>query len=147
MLRMPVHLLQNRYGVRAVTANRKRWRYGTSKVHGINDLSASAFFATIQRQSKGITLLGAFAAIIGTIVAYSVQTRHEIASNKVLTDQEINKNREIFERDILLAKQTVELRSLKNLLLYGQSEEYRHMRKSFSGEGVDVVTTVTAEEE
>ena len=90
--------------------------------------TAAAFYRTLVENSRGITMVGGFTFAVGGIVAFSVQSRDAIEHNKALVAKDV----EILESKLEAQKQQTELASLKNLLLFGQSEEYKSMRQSFS---------------
>jgi hypothetical protein len=134
------------------------------------------FYQMLVENSRGLSVLGGFAAVVGGVVAFNVQSKEaikhnkalndaNIASNKTLTDANIASNKAItdaniasnkamtdaniasnkaitdanialhktlIDKDLSLLQKEAELTSLKNLLLFGQSEEYKGMRQSFA---------------
>ena len=98
--------------------------------------------------SRGITLFGGAALVLTGMVTITVQNKKDIEANKKLADKDIeaNKaliefNRELVSKDVELVSKDAELKAMKNILLYGQSEEYKGMRESYASRDVATDTT------
>jgi hypothetical protein len=95
--------------------------------------SVADFFDVIQDYSRGLTLLGGFTIVIIGVATMFSNANNEIATNKKLVDKETKRIEEKAALETKLAAERTELNALKNLLLFGQSEEYRQMRKEYAG--------------
>ena len=111
-------------------------------------------FTALQNYGHGLTLVGGFIIIIVGATTYVVRGNTEIrkdvelaerntafakelmASNQMNNEKLMASNKEhvdkLIEKDIAIVKRDAELTALKNILVFGQSEEYRGMRTSFA---------------
>ena len=132
--------------------------------------TAAETFRFFDEHSRGITLFGGAALVLTGMVTITVQNKKDIEANKKLADKDIeaNKaliefNRELADKDIAatnaliefnrelvskdvefnreLVSKDAELKAMKNMLLYGQSEEYKGMRESYASRDVATDTT------
>mmetsp|Transcript_9240 Transcript_9240/g.13914 ORF Transcript_9240/g.13914 Transcript_9240/m.13914 type:complete len:126 (+) Transcript_9240:82-459(+) len=94
-------------------------------------------FTLLEEHSRGITLLAGLVIGVGGIVAFTVQSRDAVKMN----EEKIQNNKELAKKDTEMAIQASELSALKNLLLFGQSEEYKSMRQSFASRDKEEVPT------
>lgn len=92
--------------------------------------TAAETFRFFDEHSRGITLFGGAALVLTGMVTITVQNKKDIEANKAL----IEFNRELVSKD-------AELKAMKNILLYGQSEEYKGMRESYASRDVATDTT------
>ena len=92
--------------------------------------TAAETFRFFDEHSRGITLFGGAALVLTGMVTITVQNKKDIEANKAL----IEFNRELVSKD-------AELKAMKNMLLYGQSEEYKGMRESYASRDVATDTT------
>mmetsp|Transcript_9239 Transcript_9239/g.13913 ORF Transcript_9239/g.13913 Transcript_9239/m.13913 type:complete len:137 (+) Transcript_9239:82-492(+) len=105
-------------------------------------------FTLLEEHSRGITLLAGLVIGVGGIVAFTVQSRdavkmneEKIQNNKELAKKDTENAKQLLNKEIEMAKQASELSALKNLLLFGQSEEYKSMRQSFASRDKEEVPT------
>ena len=117
--------------------------------------TAAETFRFFDEHSRGITLFGGAALVLAGMVTITVQNKKDIEANKALIefnreladkDIEANKaliefNRELVSKDVELVSKDAELKAMKNMLLYGQSEEYKGMRESYASRDVATDTT------
>ena len=105
--------------------------------------SSSAYesFKKFEEHSRGITLFAGYSIGLGGIIAFTIQTRDTIKLNEEIAKRDVEMAQTIAKKDVEAAKIDVELRALKNLLLYGQSEEFRSMRESCASREMDEAST------
>ena len=99
--------------------------------------TAAETFRFFDEHSRGITLFGGAALVLTGMVTITVQNKKDIEANKAL----IEFNRELVSKDVELVSKDAELKAMKNMLLYGQSEEYKGMRESYASRDVATDTT------
>lgn len=103
--------------------------------------TAAETFRFSDEHSRGITLFGGAALVLTGMVTITVQNKKDIEANKKLADKDIEANKALIEFNRELVSKDAELKAMKNMLLYGQSEEYKGMRESYASRDVATDTT------